>query len=569
MVLAAFVAAGVGLATSGTAQASGPAQAPGSAPASIAAGSAAGVDVTKNAPAKTYSSAADRTVVTAKPGQRANAAAPAQGAPAASLAATIGVGLNASVSSAHGVNLETLITPSATSTVAVTIAWGDGTSDTFNAYVSGNGTDTRTTKHKYTNVGRYNVTVTATDAANNVQATNTVTLETLGSEFTPVTPARLLDTRSGTGAPAAKVPAQGTVALKIDGVGQIPAGVDAVVLNVTVTNATSAGHISVQPTKNKAETAITSNLNFVAGQTVPNLVVATVGGDGYVYLFNSAWQSVDLLADVTGYFAAKTASGYRTVSQTRVVDTREGIGTAKGQVAGLSGFDVQLTGRNGVPAGVTAVAVNLTATAPQDAGHLIAYPAGQAAPTTSNLNFTGGQTVANAAIVPVSADGRITIRNGSWKPTDVVLDIVGYYTPASRSAYVPLYTATRLVDTREPRGGSPAAPVPARGYFALALEGNTTTPEVDGWVLNTTVTNTNGPGFLSVAPDPNYWSSYENNTAVFPDRPVSSTLNWTSGQTVPNLAQTANGRGGIIDFWNQGWQPADLLVDVLGYYESI
>ncbi|MFE4975286.1 PKD domain-containing protein [Kitasatospora sp. NPDC056651] len=562
VVLAAFVAAGVGIATSGTAQAA----APSSKPASPAA-NAVGLDAIKQLPAKTYDSAADRTVVTAKPGARA--AAPAQGAPAAApLSATIGIGLRATLTSAHGVDLETQLTPSATGTVAVTIAWGDGTSDTFNAGIAGGGLDKRVTKHKYTSTGRYDVKVTATDTANAVEATNTLSLETLGSEFTPVAPARLLDTRWGVGAPAAKVPARGTVALKIDGAGQIPAGVDAVVLNVTVTNATADGHVSVQPTKTLAETAETSNLNFVAGQTVPNLVVATVGYDGYVYLFNSSFQSVDLLADVTGYFAAKAASGYKSVTQTRVVDTRSAIGAPLGQVPGLSSFDVQMTGRNGVPAGVTAVAVNLTATGPQDAGHLIAYPTGQAVPTTSNLNFTGGQTVANAAIVPVGADGKITIRNGSWKPTDVVLDIVGYYTPASRSALVPIGKPLRLLDTRLPDGSGKPTPITARNYIALSLEGDTTTPRFDGYVFNTTVTNTAGPGFLSVNPDPNFWSAYLNGTAVTPDRPVSSTLNWTAGQTVPNLTQSSSGKGSVIDFWNQGWQNADLLVDLQAYYES-
>ncbi|WP_316524500.1 PKD domain-containing protein [Kitasatospora brasiliensis] len=568
MVLAAFVAAGVGLATSGTAQAAGPGgSALASGPAAPTAGKAAGLEALKKLPPKTYDSAADHTVVTPKAGARA--AAPAQGAPAAApLASTIGVGLHASVTSAHGMDLETQLTPSTSGTVAVTIAWGDGTTSAFTTSVSGGGLDKRTTSHKYASVGRFDITVTAKDAGNAVEATNTVTVETLGSEFTPHTPTRLLDTRSGLGAPATKVPARSTVALKIDGAAQIPVGVDAVVLNVTVTNATSDGHISIQPTKAKAETAETSNLNFVAGQTVPNLVVASVGYDGYVYLFNSSWQSIDLLADVTGYFAAKTASGYRSVTQTRVVDTREGLGAAKGQVPGLSSFDVQMTGRNGVPAGVTAVAVNLTATGPQDAGHLIAYPSGQAVPTTSNLNFTGGQTVANAAIVPVSADGRITIRNGSWKPTDVVLDVVGYYTPASRSALVPIGSPVRLMDTRMPDDSGKPNPLFARSYIALSLEGDVTVPQVDGWVLNATVTNTSGPGFLSVNPDPNLWSNYLNHTAVTPDRPVSSTLNWTAGQTVPNLAQTSGGRGGIVDFWNQGWQNVDVLVDLQGYYES-
>ncbi|MBD0671546.1 hypothetical protein [Streptomyces sp. CBMA156] len=557
------------MASSGIAQAAGPASAPaGSAPAGPAAGSA-GTDAIKKLPGKTFDSPADRTVTSPVPGEQAGQAAPAQGGTGTrKLSAVIGVGLHATVSSAHGIDLETKLFPTDTSNLAVTIAWGDGTTSTFNTTVGGGGNDTRITKHKYATVGVFDIKVTAKDASQGVQGSNQVTVGTLGAEFTPHTPTRVLDTRSGVGAAAAKVGARSTVALKIDGAAQIPVGAYAVVLNVTVTNADGPGHISVQPTKSSAENATTSNLNFTAGQTVPNLVVATVGNDGYVYLFNAGWQSVDLLADVTGYFTPQTASGYKSVTQSRVVDTRSGLGTAQGPVAGQSGFDVAIAGRNGVPYGVTAVALNLTVTNPQDAGHLTAYPSGQAAPTTSSVNFTAGQTVANAVIVPVSADGKISIRNGSWHPADVILDVVGYYTPTSRSALVPVGVPVRLLDTRVPDGNRPAAPVPARGYFVLGMEGDTTTPEVDGWVLNTTVTNTKGPGFLSVDPDPNYWSNYQNGNAVVPNRPVSSTLNWTAGATVPNVAQTSGGKGGIVDFWNQGWESADLLVDLLGYYES-
>ena len=56
-------------------------------------------------------------------------------------------------------------------------------------------------------------------------------------QFEPLTPARVLDTRSAVGRPGtAKVPAGGTVALDVTGVGGVPAsGVSAVILNVTVT----------------------------------------------------------------------------------------------------------------------------------------------------------------------------------------------------------------------------------------------------------------------------------------------------------------------------------------------
>ncbi len=129
----------------------------------------------------------------------------------------------------------------------------------------------------------------------------------------------------------------------------------------------------------------------------------------------------------------------------------------------------------------------------------------------------------------------------------------------------------RLLDTRKDRswGLRPAGPVRARTFEVMRNESDTKTPRVDGWAMHTTVTNTRGDGFLSVTPDPNFWSDYQDGTAVTPPRPVSSALNWTAGATVPNLVQTPAGKGGIIDYWNQGWQDIDLLVDLVGYYQTI
>ncbi|WP_188298473.1 hypothetical protein [Streptomyces sp. CBMA156] len=539
--------------TSGTAQASGP----GAKPAATTAGGAAPAQELQG---RTFSSPAERTVVTSEPG----AQAPSGAQSSQHLVAF----LTAMSAGAYSADLQSYVGVTENATVDVTVAWGDGTTDTYSSAVSSAASDMHRARHQYAALGTYQIKITAKDAANGIEAVNQIDFVTAGSEFTPHAPTRLLDTRSGIGAPAAKVPARGTVALKIAGNAGIPANATSVALNVTVTNTTGGGHVSAASQKDLAQSTETSNLNYDAGQTVPNLVVSYIGADGYVYLFNGGWQPVDLLADVTGYFAPVTAGGYKSVTQTRVVDTREGLGTARGPVAGQSGFDVTVAGRSGVPAGATAVALNLTVTNPQEAGHLIAYPSGQAVPTTSSVNFVAGQTVANAVIVPVGADGRISIRNGSWQPADVVLDVVGYYTPDSRSAFVPARVPLRLVDSRKNSWNRPAGPLHGRDFFAMRLEADTTEPKVDGWVLNTTVTNTGGPGFLSVTPDPNFWSDYQNGTQTVPQRPVSSTLNWTAGATVANVAQTPGGKGGMIDVWNQGWQDTDFMVDLFGYYQS-
>ncbi len=558
MFSAALVAAGVSLA-SVPAQAAGPVAPAGQ---GVAATTAVNTGKGGSLPGdKTFSSPADRTVRTPLPGARAGAAAAAR-AQGAAADSDLGIYLYARAATAHSIELRTHVT-GAPAGLDITIDWGDGTTD----HVTGSGDDQPVTTHTYAQVGAYTVTVTAKDAGNGVQGVNRLDFVTSGSEYTAHAPTRLLDTRSGLGAAQAKVPGRGSVALKIAGAARIPAGVRAVVLNVTATNATGAGHVVVQPESYGFDEG--SNLNYAAGQTVANQVIVPVGKDGSVQLLNGGWESVDLLADVTGYFTASVAAGYVPLSPVRAADTREGLGTAKGQVRGYGTFDIDVAGRKRVAEGATAVALNVTVTNPRAAGHLTAYPSGQAAPTTSSLNFTAGQTVANSVIVPVGADGKITIRNGSWDPADVVVDVVGYYSSGSRSALVAVGGPYRILDSRKDSwAGRKAGPVPARTMLPLPFDSHTTDSHIDGWVLNTAVTNTKDAGFLSVTADPNTWPDYLNGSAVTPPRPVSSSVNWTAGATVANLVQTSGGKGGVLDFWNQGWRDIDLIVDLIAWYQT-
>ncbi|MEU7551713.1 hypothetical protein AB0B01_04990 [Streptomyces sp. NPDC044571] len=138
--------------------------------------------------------------------------------------------------------------------------------------------------------------------------TNSMDITVAGSEFIPHAPTRLLDTGDGTGAAGAQAVApNGATRVKVGGSSGIPAGVTAVALNLTVTNAATDGHISAYPSGTERPNA--SNVNFVAGQTVPNLVIVPVGADGYVELANRSRGTVGLIADVTGYFTRSAASG--------------------------------------------------------------------------------------------------------------------------------------------------------------------------------------------------------------------------------------------------------------------
>ncbi|MFJ7260425.1 PKD domain-containing protein [Streptomyces globosus] len=544
---AALVAAGLGIVPGTASAAEGPAK-----PAAAGEGKAA------RAAVQTWHSPAERTVRTVRGTSAGKAAAP-QVAAVGEGNRDLAINLDAAGHSALGLELRAKIT-SADVALQVVVDWGDGKTEKQTV----KGSAEPAFAHSYAEVGEYQVSVKVTDAVNGVVAENGFAYLTPGSDFTPHAPTRLLDTRDGTGAQAGKVAARGRTRVKIAEAAGIPADVRAVVLNVTVTNTTTDGHVTVFPGKGSTRPN-TSNLNYAAGQSVPNLVIVPVGTDGYVELFNGGWGAVDLIADVTGYFTRSSSSGYTPMTPTRFVDTRAGVGTGQGRLASRSTFSTQISGLKGVPANATAVALNVTVTNPKQAGHLSVYPGGDQPPTASSLNFAAGETVANAVIVPVGPDGRISVFNGAWADTDVVVDVVGHYAKDGKAAFLP-YGPRRMLDTRDPGSWWPGGRLPARGYIAkwadLEARGG------EAYVLNTTVTNTTEAGFLSVAPSPFPWLVNDGPNAPVPPRPDASTLNWTAGKTVPNLVQASGGEHGILHFWNQGWKDADLIVDIFGAYQA-
>ncbi|MFQ6170582.1 hypothetical protein ACK8HX_03155 [Oryzobacter sp. R7] len=124
------------------------------------------------------------------------------------------------------------------------------------------------------------------------------------SAYQPLTPARVLDTRSGLGSPKAPMGPRSTLALTVAGRGGVPAtGVGAVVLNLTGITPTTATWVTAWPNGQPRPTA--SMLNLRPGQIAPNLVVVKVGTGGAISLYNSAGD-VHLAADVVGWFPTGT-----------------------------------------------------------------------------------------------------------------------------------------------------------------------------------------------------------------------------------------------------------------------
>jgi hypothetical protein len=240
-----------------------------------------------------------------------------------------------------------------------------------------------------------------------------------GSSLTSSAPARVVDTRASSPLGAGE-----SRSFPIAGLGGVPAGATAVVLNVTATNPTVGGYFTVYPSDAARPEA--SNLNFVAGQSIPNLVLSKLGADGTVSVFN-AFGSTDVVVDVMGYFGP---SGGTIVPLTpvRLLDTRTGQGVSvAGQVAPDGVVNLQVLGQGNVPlSGPQTVVLNVTVAAPESGGYLTVYPEGDA-PYASNVNFVPGQTIPNLVIARIGSDGRVRILNASPGRSHVIADVVAWF----------------------------------------------------------------------------------------------------------------------------------------------
>jgi len=374
------------------------------------------------------------------------------------------------------------------------------------------------------------------------------------SVYSAVPPVRLLDTRnSGT-----TLGDRGSLNLAIGGV-SVPAGAIAVVINVTAVNESAAGFFAVFPAGGGLPTA--SNLNFAAGETVPNLVSVGLGVGGAITIYNGV-GSADAVVDLEGYYAPSsggTAGELVAVFPARITDTRAGSGQANaGMTLGVgTTLDVQVTGVGGIPAGASAVVMNVTATNTSAAGFVTVYPTGGGQPLASNLNWTAGVTVPNRVIVPVASNGKVSFYNGVGS-ADLIVDVNGYFTGSSSSgaSFLPL-TPTRLVDTRNGTGGF-NSPLGQGAPMVVTVAGNSGVPGMGAAtppkavVLNVTVTGATAASDLAVWPDGG-------------SRPVASDLNFMAGQTVPNLVIVKLSAAGQIDIGND-FGSTNVIVDVVGWF---
>ncbi|MCL6104607.1 MAG: hypothetical protein M1483_03075 [Actinobacteria bacterium] len=452
-------------------------------------------------------------------------------------------------------------------------------------------------------------------------SSTTTTVPSGATGYTPVTPYRICDTRAATSSGTIKknqcdtngttpIPAKSGIQVQVAGYNSpylgsgespVPTGASAVVLNVTAIGGSAPSYLSVCPGGETASACLaSSNLNFVAGQSIPNLVQVGLSSTGSIEVYNFG-GSVNVAVDVSGYVGSVSSKGQGSFnslsSPYRVCDTRTANGTSiktnqcdktgASPIGPKSGIQVQVAGYNSpylgsgespVPTGASAVVLNVTAIGGSAPSYLSVCPGGETSSTclaSSNLNFVAGQSIPNSVVVGLSSTGSIEVYNFGGS-VNVAVDVSGWFSGpgGTGSTFTSVSSPYRVCDTRtangtsiktnqcDTSGASPIGPksaiqVQVAGYNSPYLgSGATSVPKgATAVVLNVTAIGSSASSYLSVCP------GGEAASACL----ASSNLNFVAGQSIPNFVTVGLNSSGDIEVYNFAGQ-VNAAVDVVGYY---
>jgi hypothetical protein len=373
--------------------------------------------------------------------------------------------------------------------------------------------------------------------------------------YHPMTPVRLLDTRYGNGL-SGKFSPNAPRSFQVTGRAGIPAGAVAVTGNLTVADPSGPWAVNVGPASNAYPT--TSTINFVAHQTISNGVTAPLSADGKLWatLMGSGGTRTDLVFDVTGYYTPDSSGDtYHAVTPARIVDSRLGQGVSTRLTANAP-VSFAVRGHGGIPTDAVAVTGNVTVANTSNGWAVYLGPVSDSKPTTSTVNFVGGEVASNNVTVQLSSTGALwaTFMSTAGNTTDLVFDVTGYYTADATGAKYCAVTPIRLLDTRASNGisGKLAANSPA----SFQVSGRGPIPAtIAGVTGNVTVTNQTFSWAISVGP-----ASVKS--------PTTSTLNFVKGDVKANgvaVAVSSNGRL-YVTYMSTAGNTTDLVFDATGYF---
>ena len=427
--------------------------------------------------------------------------------------------------------------------------------------------------------------------------------------YTPVTPCRIIDTRSATAGQMAADSIRafnGWTATNFAGQGgsggsncNIPAAntTAAIVVNFTVVTPLTGGYITAYPSN--VTKPVAASLNFNTGDVKGNNAILkldqTIATNQLKIYTTSATH---LVADVVGYYAMPVSLAgfgssfnselvYTPVTPCRIMDTRNpGADTGMlnaGSTRSFLGWNGSYTvqgGDNsdcGLPLSTNnaAIVVNFTVVSPDTAGYITAFPADALAqPLAATLNFGAGEVKGNNAFLKLNqTTGQVDFKIYSTATTHLVADVVGYYAKpvavpmvslSSDLVYTPI-TPCRIMDTRSAALGALTANV-SRGFSGwtatnfMSQGGAATTCGLPSNTDNAAI----AVNFTIVSPATGgYITAYPANAPL----PLAATLNFNAGDVkgsnaILKLNQT--GTGSHFNIYTTS--SAHLVADVMGYY---
>ena len=392
-------------------------------------------------------------------------------------------------------------------------------------------------------------------------ATTVMSLAPGSASIETITPTRVLDTRTSTGGHKRVFTTGETYSLPIQGQGAVPAsGVAAILANVTVVAGDGGGYLTIFPSGQTRPLA--SNINFSPGMVVANQVLVPLGSDGAISIYSYP-NNVNVVIDVSGWVGKgdTTAGGaVKAIQPVRILDSRNTNGGRNGTpLKGGETAKIQVLGAGGLPtSGVSAIFANLTVVPDATTGgYLTAFATGTPRPATSSINYKTGVVTANMVLIPVGADGTISIYAYAGS-THLVLDVQGMVASGdpTKSMGVQPVQQFRALDTRTTLGGQNGKPIGGAQTISVPILGVGSVPQTGvSAVIGHLISVGSSVG--------GYFTAYPSGYA----KPLASSLNFTTNATVSNEIIIPVGADGSISIFNYAGT-AHAVLDIQGWVAS-
>ena len=374
------------------------------------------------------------------------------------------------------------------------------------------------------------------------------------AQFVAVTPCRLVDTRpqfGGSGPISGGTSQTFTLPQLAQSKGCAAlSSAAAYSLNVTVVPSGILGYLTLWPT-GEGQPSV-STLNSLDGRIKAEAAIVPAGYQGAVSVYVT--NTTNVILDIDGYFAPVSGStlAFYPLPPCRVVDTRypngHGLGSPYLTAGRERDFPILNATACNIPTDAAAYSLNFTVVPHGALYYMTVWPTGGSLPNVSTLNDVPGAIIANAAIVPAGASGKVSVQPSN--DTDLVIDINGYFAAAGTGG-LSLYPVApcRVLDTRtighgQPFSGTLSPPVNVTNAACAASS------SAQAYVFNATVVPQGALGYLTLWPDGEL-------------KPNASTLNALDGSISSNMAivPTNNGK---VDAYASGI--TQLILDISSYF---